>query len=49
MAPYDAPFSPELSSMKIIPLRHKLTELLQFEWYYRSTDSQILDHRNRHN
>jgi len=29
-----APVSPELSGMKIIPLRHKLTELWQFEWYY---------------
>ena len=43
MAPDDAPFSPEHSSMTIIPLRHKLAELCQFEWYYhyRPADSKV--------
>ena len=44
MTPYDAPFSSELSGMKIIPLRHKLTELCQFEWYYIGhSHSHIID------
>ena len=34
MAPDYKPFSPELSGMKILALRHKLTELRQIAWYY---------------
>ena len=43
MAPDDAPFSPELSGMKIIPLRHKLTDL------YRPIDINIVGHCHSHN
>ena len=49
MAPDDEPFSPELSGMKIIPLRHKLAELTDCMVLYRPSDSKIVNHIHSHN